>query len=82
VPPTQDAAERQLLEKRSLFVRASAPGAGPVAALHTLTLRSTRYDSGACLSQRFLVGQSRVGGKLAELAKSAGELFGVPLIPW
>ena len=80
--PTQDAGERQLLEKRSLFVRASAPGAGPVAALHTLTLRSTRLDSGAAFSQRFLVGQSRAGGRAAGLAKSAGELFAVPLVPW
>ena len=78
----QDVASRQLLEKRSLFVRASAPGAGPTAALHTLTLRSTQHDSGAAHSQRFLIGQSRAGGRAAELAKSAGELFGVPLIPW
>ncbi len=73
---------RQLLDQRALFVRASAPNASAVTALHTLTLRSTRHDTGAALSQRFLVGQSRAGGRAADLAKHAGELFGVPLIPW
>ena len=51
-------------------------------ALHRLTLRSTRHDTGSAASQRFLVGQCRAGGPAADLAKHAGELFGVPLIPW
>ena len=79
---TQGAVNRQLLDQRALFVRASAPEASAVTALHTLTLRSTRHDTGAAVSQRFLVGQCRAGGRAADLAKHAGELFGVPLIPW
>ena len=63
-------------------MRASAPDAGPVTAVHALTLRSTRHDMGAADRQRFLVGQCRAGGRAADLAKHAGELFGVPLIPW
>ena len=63
-------------------MRASVPETDPVMALHTLTLRSSWHDMGAAVLQRFLVGQCCAGGKAADLAKSAGELFGVPLIPW
>lgn len=70
-----------------MFIRASAPGAAPCSSVFELTLRSIRHghhgaDSSSSSSQRFLIAQSRAGGKAAELAVSAAEVFAVPLIPW
>ena len=76
---------RQLLDQRALFVRASAPEPPATSdmALHTTDAaqHAARHRRSA-VSQRFLVGQCRAGGRAADLAKHAGELFGVPLIPW
>lgn len=76
-----------LRQNRSMFIRASAPGAAPCSSMFELTLRSTHHgvgkvSSGVSSEQRFLIAQSRAGGKAAELAASAAEVFAVPLIPW